>query len=226
MSASLRPPGRAAGICASGAATSSSKRRVELGARACVVGGGQLAFGEVGVELAQVVPVDGDIRFRPADFLGLAGTQKRPQQQDERQRGERRAEDPEGGHSSSFAARSRSAARQRRLRRTPAAQAAHQHHQAGQQQRERPDPERRRAGLERRPVEHEVAVARHHELAHFTLARALGELLAHLVAQVDGERRIGVGERLVLAHQAAQLVGQRGDALVENRILRGADPAE
>ncbi len=48
------------------------------------------------------------------------------------------------------------------------------------------------------------------------------QLLADLVAQVHRQRRVGVRQRLVLAHQAAQLVGEPGDALVQRRVLCGA----
>ena len=39
------------------------------------------------------------------------------------------------------------------------------------------------------------------------------DLLAHLLAQVAGELGVGIGERLVLAHQAAQLFLELADAV-------------
>jgi cytochrome c-type biogenesis protein CcmH len=49
-------------------------------------------------------------------------------------------------------------------------------------------------------------------------------LLADLVAQVLGERGVGVGEGLVLAHQAAQLVRERRHALLQGRIFLSHHP--
>ena len=48
-----------------------------------------------------------------------------------------------------------------------------------------------------------------------------GELVAHAVLQVHGQGRVGVGNRLVLAHQAAQLLGQGVGAGFELRIGAG-----
>ena len=45
-------------------------------------------------------------------------------------------------------------------------------------------------------------------LGHVLLGLALPDHAVHFVAQIPGQIRIGVGEVLVLTHQAAQLVGQ------------------
>ena len=82
--------------------------------------------------------------------------------------------------------------------------------------------------LDRRPVEHEIAVARDHVLADLVVALARDGLRAHLAAQVLGERRVGVGDRLVLAHEAAQLLREALQARLERGIgrrLRRARPA-
>ena len=70
-------------------------------------------------------------------------------------------------------------------------------------------------GLERGPIEHEVAVAFDHVLADLGIASSLRDLRADLVAQVEGERRVRVGDGLVLADEAAQLLGERLQALLD-----------
>ena len=100
-----------------------------------------------------------------------------------------------------------------------AAQREHQPGQPGDEQHERARPEQHGGGLHRRTVEHEVAVARDQVVDDLLVAAAGLDLLAHLVAQVDGELRVRVGERLVLAHQAAQHGGQVHDARLDRGIL-------
>src|ERR1043165_10274086 len=110
--------------------------------------------------------------------------------------------------------------RELRRRKRAAAQEAQHEVEAGNQEEERSGPEEERRRLERRPVEQEVAVALDHEVDDLALGLAGGELLADLVAQVDRERRVRFGERLVLAHEAAQLVREVRHAAIELPILR------
>ena len=79
-----------------------------------------------------------------------------------------------------------------------------QRDQRNGQQRGRRQPQHRGGGVERRTVEDEVAVAIGHVAADLLGRLAALEHLAHLLAQVDGEVGVRVGDGLVLAHQAAQ----------------------
>src|SRR5579859_6605048 len=90
---------------------------------------------------------------------------------------------------------------------------AHEEEGPERKQEKRPEPEEHRGRLERRPVEHEVAVAVHEVVDDLPLAPARLELLADLPAQVEREVGVGIGERLVLAYEAAQLLGERHHAL-------------
>ena len=76
-----------------------------------------------------------------------------------------------------------------------------------------PSQSRSRGRLERRAVEHEIAVALHHEVDDLVVAPARGDLLADLAAQVHRELGVRIGDRLVLAHEAAQLLGEPHRAL-------------
>ena len=80
-------------------------------------------------------------------------------------------------------------------------------------------PQNHRTGLKRRVVEHKVAVAVDHVLDDFFVGAAGIDLLDHLIAQIDGKFRIGVGNRLILANEAAQLLGNPQNALVSNRVI-------
>ena len=82
---------------------------LELETRAIVVGARQRAGGKVAIELAQLVPVDGDVRLTARNAPARAAHEQRPQHQHDRERGKRRSGEPEGDHSSSLAARLRSA---------------------------------------------------------------------------------------------------------------------
>jgi hypothetical protein len=95
-------------------------------------------------------------------------------------------------------------------------QAQHDQH-AYDQDHERTDPQQRGAGLERRTVQHEVAIARDHIGDNLLVALALHDHLVGLLAQVLGKLGIGIGQILVLTDQAAQL----GDELVVTRLLLG-----
>jgi hypothetical protein len=106
----------------------------------------------------------------------------------------------------------------RELRAPP--QHERQRAQADHEQSRRADPQQRGAGLERRAVANEVAIAVGHELHHLLVAGAAAQLLADLAAQVVGEARMRVGNGLVLAHQAAQLGGDAQQACFEHRIGR------
>ena len=50
-------------------------------------------------------------------------------------------------------------------------------------------------------------------------------LLAHDPAQVAGEIGVGIVDRLVLADQAAQLLGQPARALLERRVVQDLEPS-
>src|SRR5262249_25340827 len=94
------------------------------------------------------------------------------------------------------------------------------------QHRERPEPQEKGLGLDRRPQQDEVAVAAHHELQHLAVAVAGAEALADQHAQVVGEIGVGVVDRLVLAHQAAQLAAESAGTRLQRGIgeaLAGLD---
>ena len=74
-----------------------------------------------------------------------------------------------------------------------------------EQQRERPEPQQPRARLHRRIVEDEIAVARDEERADLVVALAGHRQRAHFAAKIVGQPGAGIGERLVLADEAAQL---------------------
>src|SRR5207237_7267361 len=69
-----------------------------------------------------------------------------------------------------------------------------------------------------RTVQHEVAVAVGHVLADLVGRHALEQQLAHFLAQVDGEVGVRIGDRLVLADEAAQFAGDGQHAGLERRI--------
>ena len=75
-----------------------------------------------------------------------------------------------------------------------------------------------RVPAERRPQQHELAVARDEEARHISVAVAGDEAFAHEQPQVAGERRIGIIDRLVLADEAAQVCRQVAGAGFERRI--------
>ena len=61
---------------------------------------------------------------------------------------------------------------------------------------------------EARLQQHELAIARHQEIDHLAVAVAGRDPLAHQEPQVARQRRIGIVDRLVLAHHAAQFARQ------------------
>jgi hypothetical protein len=63
-----------------------------------------------------------------------------------------------------------------------------------------------------------LAVARGEEIEHLGIAVAGLEPLAHQQSQVAGERRVGIVDRLVLAHHAAQLARKRACTSFQLRI--------
>ncbi len=69
-------------------------------------------------------------------------------------------------------------------------------------------PQQPGARLQRWLIEHELTVAGDQELLDLCVVVALLHQLQHLPAQVLGDLRVGVGQRLVLALHAAQLRGQ------------------
>ena len=62
--------------------------------------------------------------------------------------------------------------------------------------------------IEARLQQHELAVARHQEIDHLRVAVAGRDPLAHQQPQVARQRRLGIVDRLVLAHHAAQFARQ------------------
>src|SRR5512137_495114 len=95
------------------------------------------------------------------------------------------------------------------------AQRAHERDDGQHAEHQRAQPQQQRRRIERRLVEHEVAVAVDHEVDDLAVGLARLDLLVDLPAQVDGEFGVRLGDRLVLADEAAQL---RGDV---DRALRG-----
>ena len=72
----------------------------------------------------------------------------------------------------------------------------------------------------RRAQQHELAIARDDEIEHGVVAVTGHETLAHDEAQVLGERRVGIVDRLVLADEAAQLGRQAAGARLERGVLQ------
>ena len=72
--------------------------------------------------------------------------------------------------------------------------------------------------IERRPQQHELAVAVLDELRHLAVAVARLQALAHEQAQIARERRVAVVDRLVLADEAAQAGRDVPRARFERRI--------
>src|SRR5215218_3940414 len=72
--------------------------------------------------------------------------------------------------------------------------------------------------IEARFEQHELAVARHQEIDHLPIAVARGDPLAHQQPQIARQRRIGIVDRLVLAHHAAQLTRELPRARLLVRI--------
>ena len=71
---------------------------------------------------------------------------------------------------------------------------------------------------EARLQQHELAIARHQEIDHLAVAVAGRDPLAHQEPQVARQRRVGIVDRLVLAHHAAQLARQVARARFLRRI--------
>ncbi len=91
---------------------------------------------------------------------------------------------------------------------------------AGQQD-ERAEPERVRAGFERRPVADEVAIALGQKRENLVVAPPLLHLGANLAPQIDGEIRLRVGEGFVLADEAPELLTEEGQPFLERGMSRG-----
>ena len=83
------------------------------------------------------------------------------------------------------------------------------------------EPQQQRHGVELRLVQHEGAVTLDHVVDDFLVGLARLDLLVHLATQVDRQFRVRLGDRLVLADQAAQLRGQFDSALGRDRIEVG-----
>jgi hypothetical protein len=76
---------------------------------------------------------------------------------------------------------------------------------AADQQHERPEPQQPGRALQWRIVEHEVAVAGDQIIADFGIVAAGQSEFTHLAAQVAGQVGVRIGQRLILADQAAKL---------------------
>ncbi len=84
-----------------------------------------------------------------------------------------------------------------------------------QQQQGGPEPQQPGLAPDLRLVQHELAVACDQELLHVVVRLALPHQRQHFAAQVVRDLRVGIGQRLVLAHHAAQF----GDEGVEAAFL-------
>lgn len=93
-----------------------------------------------------------------------------------------------------------------------------EHHR--HQQQHRAEPQQIRQRFDRRTVQDEIAIALHEIVLHVGLGGAGTQFFANLAAQVDGQVGVGIGEGLVLADEAAQLLRQRMDAGVEIGVRR------
>ena len=89
----------------------------------------------------------------------------------------------------------------------------------GERQRRCP-PQQPGRGLEGRLQQHEVAIALHHEGHDLVVALAGDQALAHQDAEVAGQRRVGLVDRLVLAHQATQLPPDGAGARLQGGIVQ------
>src|SRR5512143_3390968 len=89
--------------------------------------------------------------------------------------------------------------RQLRLRLTvAAAYDVHQNEQPEHEKQEWTEPQQIGDALERRAIEHEITVACDQEVDDLLVVLALLHHAVDFAPQVMGERRIGVGERLIL----------------------------
>jgi hypothetical protein len=88
----------------------------------------------------------------------------------------------------------------------PRAQDSRNDEHPDQHEGERRKPQQPRAGLERRVVEHEVVVARDQVVLDLVVAFSTLHHVVDLLAQILGQVGIGVGQVLILADQAAQLL--------------------
>ena len=75
------------------------------------------------------------------------------------------------------------------------------------------------SGGARRLVEHEITVAADHVGANVVVAGAVLEHPANLLAQIHRELGVGIADGLVLAHQAAQLLGDGLVARLQHRVV-------
>src|SRR5690606_17703976 len=101
-------------------------------------------------------------------------------------------------------------------------------HRADQGQQGGGEPEQERMHVERRLVEDELTVALDHEVGDLLVGVAGEDHLVGLVAKVASQVGVAVGEVLVLAHQAAQLVDEIEIARLAGRVveLAALDGAE
>ena len=76
----------------------------------------------------------------------------------------------------------------------------HQNPRRQQEQGKGPHPQQHRTGFEGRAVEHEIAIARHHEIKNLLAALPLRKFLSNLPPKVDCEVGMRRGNGLVLTH--------------------------
>jgi hypothetical protein len=89
------------------------------------------------------------------------------------------------------------------------------------QQGKRAGPQRERIALDGRTVQDEISVASDHVVADLPIALTAGDHRLDLTSQVDSEFGVGIGQRLILAHQAAQFFREFFQALGIGRVAHG-----
>src|SRR4249919_965408 len=89
---------------------------------------------------------------------------------------------------------------------------------ACQQHQRGPKPQQPGLGLDLRAIQHEFAVTGDQEILDLAIRLALPHQVQYFPAQVAGDLCVGVRQRLVLAHHAAQFGGE----MMEARFLRAA----
>ena len=82
-----------------------------------------------------------------------------------------------------------------------------------------------RVRVKARLQQHELAIARDDEVVDLAVACRPPSALAHQYAQIAGERRVGIVDRLVLADETAQSRRDRAGPRFQRRILRAPRPA-
>ncbi len=95
------------------------------------------------------------------------------------------------------------------------------HQQATEQQTGRAEPKQPGAGVEAGFVTNEVTVAVDHKIDDLLVALPFAQHAVDFLAQVGSNRRIGVGDVLILAFGATQLAGQLAVAGALGVVTKG-----